>query len=226
VGAATGFRWAAPLDTGRGTLTRYAFLAMMLPQHILYRIPWGGSLAIRTSALESTGLLDHWAHCLGEDTSAYGRLRDAGLRLAFVPAATQVNSEAIYLDGAHTFILRQILCVRLHHVLWPLIFAVNIATAVSFLVCCLLALVGVAGAVLAILGVANEAWKLTAFAIIPALNCAGQFAALTVGDRLVREAVAAPSSPPSGPKLLAAAAFALGSTTYGLVKAPFTRSFE
>ena len=142
-----------------------------------------------------------------------------------MPAATQVNSEAIDLEGAHTFILRQILCARLHHVLWPLILAANIAMVVSFLICVLLALVGAAATVLAMLGVANEAWTLTAFAIIPALNGAGQLAALTVGDHLVREVAAAPP-PPSGPKVLAAAAIALGSATHALVMAPFTRSFE
>jgi hypothetical protein len=142
-----------------------------------------------------------------------------------VPAATQVNSEAINLEGVHTFILRQILCARLHHVSWPLILAANIAMAVSFVICVLLALVGAAAAVLSMLGVANEAWKLTAFAIIPALNCAGQLAALAVGDHLVRKVVAAPS-PPRGPKVLAAAAIALGSATYALAMAPFTRSFE
>jgi Glycosyl transferase family 21 len=224
IGAATGFRWAAPRDSGPGTLARYLFFAMLFPQHILYRIPWGGSLAIRRSALESTGLLDHWTRCLCEDASAYGRLRSAGLRLAFVPAATQVNSEAISLEGVHTFIRRQILCARLHHVFWPLILAANIATVVSFLICCLLALVGVAGVVLSIFGVATQLWKLVAFAIIPALNCAGQGIALTVGDRLVRRVVAAPPPPATGRELLEAAFIAIGSSTYALVLAPFTRS--
>ena len=119
VGATTGIRWSAPRDDGWGTLARYVFLGLIFPQHFLYRIPWGGSLAIRRSALESTGLLEHWTRCLGEDTSAYGPLRTAGLRLVFVPAATQINSEAIDLDGAHAFMLRQILSARLHHVFWP-----------------------------------------------------------------------------------------------------------
>jgi cellulose synthase/poly-beta-1,6-N-acetylglucosamine synthase-like glycosyltransferase len=192
VGATTGFRWTAPGDARLGALVRYVFFAVALPQHFLYRIPWGGSFAIRRSAVVGTGLLEHWTHCLCEDTSAYGRLRSAGLRLAFVPAATQVNSEATDLDGVHTFILRQILCVRLHHVLWPLMLAVNTATIVSFLICCALALVGVVGAALATLGVATQMWKLIAFAVIPALYFVGLLTALAVGDRLVRRVVAAP----------------------------------
>ena len=168
--------------TGWGTLARYVFLGLIYPQHFLYRIPWGGSFAIRRSAIESTGLLEHWTHCLGEDTSAYGPLRRAGLRLAFVPAATQVNSEATDLDGAHAFMLRQILSARLHHVFWPAILAANVATIVSFLISSPAALVGIVGIVLSIFGVATGLWKLTAFAIIPALYCVGLLLALAVGD--------------------------------------------
>jgi cellulose synthase/poly-beta-1,6-N-acetylglucosamine synthase-like glycosyltransferase len=225
VGATTGFRWTAPRDTGWGSLARYVFLGLALPQHFLYRIPWGGSLAIRTSAVESTDLLEHWTHCLCEDTSAYGRLRSAGLRLAFVPAATQVNSEAMDLASVHTFILRQLLCVRLHHVFWPLMFAVNMATIVSFLISCLLALVGIVGALLAMLGVATPMWKLIAFAIIPALYFAGLLLALAVGDRLVRRTVSA-SPPPREPKVIAAAAVAVATSAYAMLRAQFARSVE
>jgi hypothetical protein len=225
VGATTGFRWSAPRDQGWGTLARYAFLGLIFPQHFLYRIPWGGSLAIRKSAVESTGLLEHWTRCLGEDTSAYGPLRSAGLRLAFVPAATQVNSEATDLSGAQAFMLRQILSARLHHVFWPLILAANVATIVSFLISSLLALVGIIGIVLSILGVATQLWKLTAFAIIPALYCVGLLLALAIGDRLVRRAVSAPP-PPWGPKVVAAAAIAAVSSGYAMLAAPFARSIE
>jgi hypothetical protein len=225
VGATTGFRWSAPRDEGWGTLARYVFLALIFPQHFLYRIPWGGSLAIRRSAIEGTGLLEHWTRCLGEDTSAYGPLRSAGLRLAFVPAATQINGEAIDLDGAHAFMLRQILSARLHHIFWPLILAANVATIVAFLISSLLALVGIIGVALSILGVATPMWKLIAFAIIPALYCAGLLIALAVGDRLVRRAVSAPP-PPWGPKVIAAAAIAAASSTYAMLAAPFARSIE
>jgi hypothetical protein len=223
VGATSGFRWAAPRDDGWGTLARYVFLGMIFPQHFLYRIPWGGSLAIRRSAIESTGLLEHWTHCLCEDTSAYGRLRSAGLRLAFVPAATQLNSETIDLDGAHTFIFRQILCARLHHVFWPLILAVNVATITSFLISILLALVGIIGVVLSMFGVAAGLWKLTAFAIIPALYCVGLHLALAVGDRLMRRVASAPP-PPARPKVVAAGLITAGSSAYAMVAAPFARS--
>jgi cellulose synthase/poly-beta-1,6-N-acetylglucosamine synthase-like glycosyltransferase len=225
IGATTGVRWSAPRDEGSGTLARYVFLGMIYPQHFLYRIPWGGSFAIRRSAIQSTGLLEHWTRCLGEDTSAYGPLRSAGLRLAFVPAATQVNNEATDLDGAHTFMRRQILSARLHHVFWPLIFAANVATIVAFMISSVLALVGVIGAVLSVFGVATGLWKLTAVAIIPALYTVGLLLALAIGDCLVRRVVSAPP-PPWGPKVVVAAAVAAASSGYAMLAAPFARSIE
>ncbi|MBV9969827.1 MAG: hypothetical protein JO228_07580, partial [Xanthobacteraceae bacterium] len=193
--------------------------------HFVYRIPWGGSFAIRRSAVESTGLLEHWTHCLGEDTSAYGPLRSAGLRLAFVPAATQVNSEATDLGNAYAFMLRQVLSARLHHVFWPLIFSTNLATIVSYLMSCLLALLGIIGAVLSMFGVTAGLWKLTAFAIIPALYGVGLLLALVIGDRLVRRSVSAPP-PPWGWKVLVAAAIAAASSGYAMLAAPFARTIE
>jgi hypothetical protein len=225
VGATSGIRWSAPGDEGWGTLARYVFLGLIYPQHFLYRIPWGGSFAIRRSAIDTAGLLDHWTRCIGEDTSAYGPLRKAGLRLAFVPAATQVNSESTDLDGAHAFMLRQVLSARLHHVFWPLILAVNVATIVAFSIASLLAVVGIVAAVLSVLGVATGLWKLTAFAIIPALYFAGLLLSLAVGDWLVRRTVSAPP-PPWGPKIIAAAAIAAGGSTYAMLSAPFARSIE
>jgi Glycosyl transferase family 21 len=226
VGAATGIRWSAPTDAGSGTVARYVFNALSFPQRYLYRIPWGGSMAVRKSALDQAGLLDHWSRCFCEDTSAYGPLRAAGLRLAFVPAATQINSEPTELSDAYYFMLRQLVCVRLHHVYWLRMLAVNAATVLSFLICCLLALLGVVGAVQATFGAATQLWKLTAFAIIPALYCAGLIAALTVGDRLVRRIVAAPPRTLSVPRLAWAIVIALSYSTHALFKAPFMRSID
>lgn len=121
--------------------------------------------------------------------------------------------------------LRQILSARLHHVFWPAILAANIATIVSFLISSLLTLVGIVGIVLSIFGVATGLWKLTAFAIIPALYGLGLLVALAVGDFLVRRAVFAPP-PPWGPKVVVAAALAAASSGYAMLAAPFVRSVE
>jgi cellulose synthase/poly-beta-1,6-N-acetylglucosamine synthase-like glycosyltransferase len=222
VGAATGIRWSAPVDTG----LRYVFNALSFPQMYLYRIPWGGSLAVRKSALYQTGLLDHWSRCFCEDTSAYGLLRAAGLRLAFVPEATHINSEPTDLASANYFMLRQLVCVRLHHVFWLRMLAVNSATVLSFLICCLLALFGLVGAVVSLLGITTELWMLTGFAIIPALYGAGVMAALTAGDYLVRRVVAAPPRAADFPRLVWAILITLFLATYAIFQAPLMRSIH
>jgi len=226
VGASTGIRWAAPVDGELGTLTRFVFNAISFPQMYLYRIPWGGSFALRKTALHQTGLLDHWSRCFCEDTSAYGPLRAAGLRLAFVPEATHINCEPTDLAGADYFMLRQLVCVRLHHVFWLRMLAVNSATVLSFLICCLLALFGLVGAVLSLLGITTGLWKLTGFAIIPALYGGGLITALTVGDYLVRRIVTAPRPTVGRLRLVWPILIALSHATYVLLKAPFVRSID
>ena len=226
VGAATGVRWSAPRDDGWGTLVRYVFYGVAFPQHFLYRIPWGGSLAIRRSAVESTGLLEHWTHCLCEDTSAYGRLRRAGLRLAFVPAATQVNSEADrsrwrpHLHPAPALVraaASRLLADDARD-------RTSRRSSRSWSVACSRSSASSASCSAAF-GVATGLWKLAAFAIIPALYCVGLLLALAVGDRLVRRAVGAPP-PPRAPKVIAAAAIAAGIPGYAMLAAPFVRSIE
>ena len=56
VGGASGVRWFAPVDHGRGTLARYVLNALELPQMYLYRIPWGGSLAVRKRVVHEDGM--------------------------------------------------------------------------------------------------------------------------------------------------------------------------
>jgi hypothetical protein len=226
VGAASGVRWSAPVDRGWGTLARYVLNALSFPQMYLYRIPWGGSLAVRKRLLHEAGLLDYWSRCLSEDTSTYGPIRALGLRLAYVPAATQLNSEAIDLAGAYYFMLRQLVCVRLHHVFWPLMLAANVATMLSFLVCCVLATVGVVGAGLALCGLTTQLWQLTALAIIPVLYVAGVIAMLMIAERLVCRVVAPPPRTLGFPKLAWGILLALYQSTYAMFATPLTHAIE
>ena len=99
----------------------------------VFDIPWGGSLAIRREVIDRAGLLEHWSACFCEDVSAHGPITRLGLRIAFVPTATQFNSETIDVPGAYRFILRQFLCARLHHADWPKILACNLLNFVSIL---------------------------------------------------------------------------------------------
>ena len=216
VGAATGIRWSAPLDRSWGTLALHVFNALAFPQMFLYRIPWGGSLAMRRTVLFQTGLLERWACSLGEDTSTYGVLRASGLRLAFVPGATQVNTETTDLQGAYYFMLRQLIAARVHHIHWPLMMTMTLAAIASVLICCILATAGIAAAVLA----NAQAWALTKFAIIPASYFTATVAALLIADVLVRRYGHAPPYFVSLPRLIVAVAIGIYEASYAMCTAP------
>jgi len=139
VGAASGIRWFDPADGAWGSLVRHLNNAACFMNMLVFHIPWGGSLAMRRETILKAGLVDHWSRCLGEDTSAYEPLRRAGLRIAFLPEATQFNRETTDIVGAYRFIRRQFISARLHHPAWPRIlmlylpgFAALIAFTVAF----------------------------------------------------------------------------------------------
>ncbi len=117
VGAATGNRWFAP-DSGVGSLVRKIWNAAALPQMTLYRIPWGGSLALRRETIDQCNLLDRWSVAFCEDTMLTSRLAEFDLTVVRVPDLIIVNRETTTLREALTWIGRQLLTVRLYHAAW------------------------------------------------------------------------------------------------------------
>jgi hypothetical protein len=99
-----------------------------------FDIPWAGSMAFRTDLLGRSGVLEKWARCFCEDVPLHGVLRDLGLRLHFVPAATMVNHEHIRLDSCFVFIRRQLLSIRLYHRRWTLILTVGVGSTLAMVV--------------------------------------------------------------------------------------------
>src|SRR5205085_8257571 len=121
------------------------------PQMFIFRIPWGGSMAMRRETIHRGRLTEHWAGCFCEDTSSYGPLYDLGLRIEVVPAATQFNEESLEMAGAARFIFRQLLCVRLHTAKWNSLLVQNLANAVA---------IGIATAVASV-GAYYQDWNVT-----------------------------------------------------------------
>jgi hypothetical protein len=134
VGASSGIRWYASLDGGWGSLLRHAFNAGAFPQLLAFRHPWGGSLAVRAEMFRDAKMQERWRRALCEDSAVSGPLRERGLRLVFVPAATQINSESISFDGCLRFIQRQLLCPRLDCTAWPSLLALNILNFLALFV--------------------------------------------------------------------------------------------
>lgn len=177
VGATSGMRWFAPVDRGWGSLVRHIFNAGSYPQMLAFDHPWGGSMTIRTEVFRRSTLKQRWCRSLCEDSALTRPLRETGMKLVFVPAATNINRESITFDASLRFILRQLLCVRLDHVDWPVLLALNMVN--SFAVSCLI--------VLAIAGVCLEEWTwVAAGGGILALFVGGLASALATAEVVIR----------------------------------------
>ncbi len=143
VGATSGIRWFAPVDCGWGSLIRYVFNAGSYPQMFAFDHAWGGSVAIRADVFRRSSLKSRWCRALCEDSAITGPLRELGLKLVFVPAATNINTESINFQASLRFIQRQLLCVRLDHVDWPVLLAYNLFNATAVVALLAIAAVGI-----------------------------------------------------------------------------------
>lgn len=118
VGATTGNRWYVPTGSHWGSLVRYIGNVSTVVQMQLFRIPWGGTLAVKTELLRQTGLLDKWGQAFGDDTIICKVLKKQGMHLKFVPSLIMVNREECDLPNLLSFLKRQLLCSRLYHPYW------------------------------------------------------------------------------------------------------------
>lgn len=119
-GAVSGNRWYRHAP-GWGSEVRRIWNAAAVVQMYLYRICWGGSLAIRRRALEECGLIDIWKSTLCEDTVVKSTLAKAGWNVVYLPTLALVSAEVCTLSSASRWIVRQLLTARLYHPLWGLV---------------------------------------------------------------------------------------------------------
>ena len=144
VGVATGNRWYMPQKPTLGALVRYAWNAAAVVQMYSYRIPWGGTLAIKTRVLRETDVLDKWGNSFCEDTMMQRVLQPLGLQVAFVPSLMMINREGCDVGGYFGWVRRQLLTARLYHPGWPLVVGHGVLTSLGPL---LAVVVGVMGLV-------------------------------------------------------------------------------
>ncbi|MBN9051401.1 MAG: glycosyltransferase family 2 protein [Rhizobiales bacterium] len=137
IGLVSGIRWYWPKDPTLGDLARHAINACAFPIMHRFNIPWGGSMAVRRSALDAAKLPALWRYCFGEDTSCYGPIAALGLRMETVPAATLFNRETISLRDCFRFFVRQFLSVRLHQTGRRRIFLLNTIAFAGLTLACL-----------------------------------------------------------------------------------------
>ncbi len=120
--AATGMRWYAPPSANAGSLVRYLWNAAAFVQMYFYKIPWGGSLAIRRS-LFAEGLSESWSHALTDDTAIVNVARTSKKRIAYVPTVLMLNQETCRLSSFFFWVRRQMLNTKLYHPFWGVVLA-------------------------------------------------------------------------------------------------------
>ncbi len=118
VGATTGNRWYLPTGKYWGSLVRYFWNSSAVVQMSLYRIPWGGSLALKTEVIHETELLERWARSYTDDTMIRRVLANYGFQVKFVPSLLIVNREECDLPRLFDWTKRQMLSSRLYHPQW------------------------------------------------------------------------------------------------------------
>ena len=117
IGLTTGNRWYVP-GTQWGTMCRYVWNVAAVGQMYLYRIPWGGSLAIRTDLVRQAQLIKRWEQAFCEDTMLSRVLQEKGLQIESVPSLMMVNREECTLPSFRRWVSRQLLNAKLYHPGW------------------------------------------------------------------------------------------------------------
>lgn len=131
VAVATGNRWYAPANRSIGALVRYVWNAGAIVQMYWYAIPWGGSLAIKTSLFRETEVLKQWKTAFCEDTMLFEVCRLAGYKVAFAPTLLMLNREDCGLLDFFGWVTRQLVTARLYHPAWLAVCSHGLGTTVS-----------------------------------------------------------------------------------------------
>lgn len=143
VGAVFGNRWFWPEEGRLGSLVRYLWNAAAVVPMWLFRIPWGGTLAVRREIFVKTDLCEKLGKAAVDDALMRSAVESLGQQIVFAPRLIMTNREECSSKFALEFITRQMLWTRLYHPRWfPVVLHAAISTAI-FLLCVVLMVAGV-----------------------------------------------------------------------------------
>ena len=118
VGVSTGYRWYKP-RRGRGrSLIQYAWNGFMVAQMCVSRVPWEGSLAIRTKHIHQIELSYSWQQAITTDVILGKLLRRNGLRIAVVPSLFMTCHIEPERWSFANWVKRRLLLLRVYHPMW------------------------------------------------------------------------------------------------------------
>jgi ceramide glucosyltransferase len=117
VGVATGFRWYVPPRPTFWSLVRAEWNAVSA--NVLFdplrAFAWGGSCAVRQADLSRLRLEERWRDVLSDDLILTQAVRQAGLRIAYAPAALVPTLEGATRSTCMEWCLRQMSMATLYH---------------------------------------------------------------------------------------------------------------
>ena len=116
VGVATGFRWYLPPRPTFWSLVRAEWNAVS--GNVLFdpkrAFAWGGSCAVRRDAVRSLHLADRWQNVLSDDLVLTQAVREAGLKIAYAPAALVGTFEGATRETCLEWCVRQMTMATLY----------------------------------------------------------------------------------------------------------------
>lgn len=115
---ATGNRWYAPERATLPNMIRVWWASSALSLMQLFRIPWGGTMAVRADIIQNPHLRERIRHAFSEDTTIGQFVREQGGEVRLTPGLMIVNREDIDVAGMFNFDTRQLLTVRMQHSAW------------------------------------------------------------------------------------------------------------
>lgn len=118
IGASSGNRWYTPGHASLGNLVRAFWNMGSVVQMALFRFPWGGSMAIRTSIAKSDEMLQQWKTSFSADAPVFNVVKSAGKKFFFNPHMLLLNSESTSLRSFSNWIPRQVIQGKLYHPKW------------------------------------------------------------------------------------------------------------
>ena len=123
VGLVSGIRCYSPEDDATGSLVRYQWNSAASVQMFAYRIPWGGTLALKLRTIKDLDLPSRWQSAFCEDTMLTSVIKNNNLKSSILPSLVMPNSETCQLTSFMSWVTRQLLTVRLYNPNWLLVVA-------------------------------------------------------------------------------------------------------
>jgi glycosyltransferase involved in cell wall biosynthesis len=121
VSAATGNRWYAPQRATLANMVRVWWASSALSLMHLFRIPWGGTMAVRSDVITDEELRRRLRHAFSEDTTIGQFVAERRGVIRLVPSLIVVNREDSTLGEFLNFDARQLLTIRMQHSAWRLV---------------------------------------------------------------------------------------------------------